>query len=188
MSGTEVALVARALAAKSGAAATPDRDEAHSTDVIGAPEEWVRDAISTTSPRRFPYLAVLGGVAGVGLLVLLVISVVTVSDDSRRPAGQMRQAPSTSAAPTRAVSPAPTSVAAPAIPAPAMPVPEPVDPAPSEAPTAQAQPPVQVVAPQMMAPQAPLTAETMRPEPPPQQPLQMFPRLHRWFPNTFPEG
>jgi type IV secretory pathway VirB10-like protein len=183
MPGTEVALAARALADKSGAAATPDRDEAHSTDIIDVPEEWVRDAVSTTSPHRFPYLAVLGGVAGVGLLVLLVISVVTVSDDSRRPAGQMRQAPSTSAAPssapsTRAVTPAPTSVAAPA-----MPAPQPVEPAPSEAPTAQAQPPVQA-----MAPQAPLTAETMRPEPPPQQPLQMFPRLHRWFPNMFAEG
>jgi hypothetical protein len=177
MTETEVALAVRALAANSGAP-TAERDEVFGADVVNVPEGWTRDEVSRTSLRRFPYIAVLGGVAGVGLLVLLVISVLIVSDDSRRPAVEMQQAPSTSAAPTRAVTLAPTSAGAPA-----MPAPEPAQPGPSEVPTPQDQPPVQV-----MAPQAPRSAETMRPEPPPPPPLQMFPRLRRWFPNMFPEG
>ncbi len=178
MAETEVALVARALAARSGAATTAERDEVGDADGVDVSEEWVRDQVSTTSSPRFPYLAVLGAAAGVGLLVLLVISVLTVSDDSKRPVVEMQQAPSTSAAPTRAVTAAPTSAMEPSIPAP-----EPAQPAPSEVPTTQNQPTAQV-----MAPQAPLTAETMRPEPPPAPPSQMFPRLHMWFPQLFPEG
>jgi type IV secretory pathway VirB10-like protein len=174
MTETEVALAVRALAANSGAP-TAERDEVDGADVVDASEGWVRDQVPS---RRFPYLAVLGGVAGVGLVVLLVISVLTVSEDSRRPAVEMQHAPSTSAAPTRAVTPASTSATVPA-----MPAPQTVAPVPSEVPTPQDQPPVQV-----MAPQAPLSAETMRPEPPPPPPLQMFPRLRRWFPNMFPEG
>ncbi len=134
--------------------------------------------VSRTSLRRFPYLAVLGGVAGVGLLVLLVISVLIVSDDSRRPAVEMQQAPSTSAAPTRAVTLAPTSAGVPA-----MPAPEPAQPGPSEVPTPQDQPPVQV-----MAPQAPRSAETMRPEPPPPPPLQMFSALTPVVSKHVPRG
>lgn len=178
MAETEVARAARALAAKGGAATTAERDEGGDTDVLVAYEVWVHDQVSRSSSRRFPYLAVLGGAAGIALLVLLVISVLTVSDDSKRPAVEMQQAPSTSAAPTGAIT-APTTATVPAIPAPE---PEPAEPAPSEVPTAQNQP-----AP-VMATQAPLTAETMRPQPPAAPPSEMFPRLHRWFPNLFPEG
>jgi hypothetical protein len=83
MTETEVALAVRALAANSGAP-TAERDEVFGADVVNVPEGWTRDEVSRTSLRRFPYIAVLGGVAGVGLLVLLVISVLIVSDDSRR--------------------------------------------------------------------------------------------------------
>jgi hypothetical protein len=177
MGETEVALAARALAAKSGTAAVAERDEVGDTDVIDTSEVLVRGRVTSTSLPRFPYLAVLGGAAGVGLLVLLVISVLTVSDNSKRPLVDREQAPSTSAAPSRAVTAAPTSAAVSATPAPQSAEPAPV------VPTAQDQLPAQV-----MGPQAPLTAETMRPESPPLPPSQMSPRLHRWFPNLFPEG
>jgi hypothetical protein len=177
MGETEVALAARALAAKSGTAAIAERDEVGDTDVIDTSEALVRGRDSSTSAPRFPYLAVLGGAVGVGLLVLLVISVLTVSDNSKRPFVDREQAPSTSAAPSRAVTAAPTSAAVPATPAPQSAEPAPV------APTAQDQSPTQV-----MAPQAPLTAETMRPESPPPPLSEMFPRRHRWFPRLFSEG
>ena len=177
MAETEVALASRALAAKSGTAAVTEQDGVGDTDVIDTSEALVRGLVTTTSPPRFPYLAVLGGAAGVGLLVLLVISVLTVSDNSKRPLVDREQATSTSAAPSRAVTAAPTSAAVPATPAPQSAEPAPV------VPTAQDQPPAQV-----MAPQAPLTAETMRPESPPPPLSEMFPRRHRWFPNMFPEG
>ncbi len=178
MTETEAARAARALASKSGAATTAERDE------LVAPTSSMRSTSgSATRFRahrrpRFPCLAVLGGAAGVGLLVLLVISVLTVSDDSKRPAVEMEQAPSTAAAPTRAVTNPPTDATVPSIPAP-----EPAELAPREVPTAPNQPTVQV-----MTPQAPLTADTMRPEPPSAPPSQMFPRLHMWFPHLFPEG
>ena len=177
MGETEVALAARALAARSGASHAAERDEVRDTDVIDTSEALVRGRDSSTSSPRFPYLAVLGGAAGVGLLVLLVISVLTVSDNSKRPLVDREQAPSTSAAPSRAVTTAPTGAAAPAMPAPRS-----AEPAP-DGPTAQDQPPAQVT-----APQAPLTAETMRPEPPPPSLSPMFPRRHRWFPNLFSAG
>jgi hypothetical protein len=178
MGDTEVALAARALGVKSDAAAADEHDEVGEADVVDASKELAGDPDSTGSPTRFPYLAVLGGAAGVGLLVLLVVSVLTVSDDSKRPAVEMQRAPSTSPAPSPAVTAAPKSTPVPAIPAPAPP-----EPTPSDVPTAQNQPTVKVT-----APQAPLTAETMRPNPPFSQPPQMFPRLHRWFPNLFAEG
>lgn len=178
MAESEAALAARALAAKSGAATTAERGEISDGDVVDASDEWVSDRISRTSSPRSAFVVVLGGVAGAGLLVLLVISVLTVSDDAKRPVVETEQAPSTSAAPTRAVSTAPTTATVPRIAAP-----EPAELPPSEVPTAQNQPTVQV-----MAPQAPLTAETMRPESPPAPPSQMFPRLHRWFPQLFPGG
>jgi hypothetical protein len=177
MGETEVALAARALAAKSGTAAVAGRVEVGHTDVIETSEALVRGGDSSTSAPRFPYLAVLGGAVGVGLLVLLVISVLTVSDNSKRPLVDREQAPPTSAAPSRADTAAPTSATAPATPAPQSAEPAPV------VPTAQEQPPAQAV-----APQAPLTAETMRPESPPPPPSEMFPRRHQWFPNLFPAG
>jgi hypothetical protein len=177
MGETEVALAARALAAKSGTAAVAERDEVGDTDVIDMSEALVRGRDSSTSAPRFPYLAVLGGAVGVGLLVLLVISVLTVSDNSKRPFVDREQAPSSSAAPRRADTAAPTSATVPATPAPQLAEPAPV------VPTAQEQPPAQV-----MAPQAPLTAETMRPESPPPLLSEMFPRRNRWFQRLFPEG
>jgi hypothetical protein len=177
MGETEVTLAARALAVKSDAAASTERDGVGDTVVVDAPDEWVLKA-AATRPTRFPYLAVLGGAAGAGLLALLVVSVLTVSDDSKRPAVDVQHAPSISPTTTPAVSAAPTSASVPPVPAAA-----PAAPPPSDVPTAQNQPTVEVA-----APQAPLTAETMRPNPPFSPPAQQFPRLHRWFPNLFPEG
>ncbi|RDH79229.1 hypothetical protein DVS77_07270 [Mycolicibacterium moriokaense] len=156
---------------------------AHALDAMGDEATTEYDEFAdfgiAAAPSRAPNIvALVGGGLGLVVLVALVLSVLNVSHDSEHPAVEVK-APSASAAPPRPVIVAPTPTPTPE-PAPAPPV---VAAAPSEMPTPVAIPPGPPTA-QMMAPRAPVTAETMRPPPPP--PAPMFPRLHDLFPRLFP--
>jgi len=96
----------------------------------------------------------------VALLIVLTVSVVWVSNDSKHPVVQQNPSPPTS------FTPMPTTTVA------AVPTPPPVTATqpPPAAPTTEAMSPSQ------------LTAETMAPAPP------RRPRLHELFPHLFPNG
>jgi hypothetical protein len=158
---------------------------AHALDAMGYEattehDQFAAFGVPAGSPRAPNLVAVFGGGLGLVVLVVLVFSVLNVSHESQHPAVEVK-APSTSAAPTRSVTAAPAPSPAPSIVAPAPPI---VASAPSDLPTDAASSPAGPSA-QMMAPRSPMTAETMRPPPPP---APMFPRMHELFPRLFPRG
>jgi hypothetical protein len=118
--------------------------------------------------RRFSAQVAIGGGLLVVVLIVLAVSVVFVSNDSKHPLVQVNPSPpTTTAAPT----PSPTVAAGP-IPLPATTTPQ--------APAAvNPAPPVDAMSPSR------LTAETMTPAPPP---TPRHPRLHDLFPHLFPSG
>jgi hypothetical protein len=165
---TEVALAAHALDAM-GDAVSAERDECRTREV-------------TVPPSRSSYLAaIVGGGLGIVVLAVLVYSVLAVSRDAQQPVVEVKPPQVTAAPASPAAPPAPSAAPAPPVVA-AAPTDVPPADAPSDVPTEQSAPTLQ-----LLAPQAPLTAETMRPEPAP-SPFAEFPRLHRWFPNLFPNG
>jgi len=165
---TEVALAAHALDAM-GDAAPPARDECRTGEL-------------RVPPSRSSYLAaIIGGGLGIVVVAVLVYSVLAVSRDAQQPVIEVKP-PRATAAPA-SPPPAPSATPTPLVVAAAPSGTPPPDAPPPDAPAAQSAPTLQ-----LFAPQAPLTAETMRPEPPPPSPFAEFPRLHRWFPNLFPNG
>jgi hypothetical protein len=119
------------------------------------------DGVRAVAHRRFSVHVLAGGGLLVALLIVLVASVIWVSDDSKHPLVQPDQpSPPT----TTAVSP--TVAASP--------------------PGAIQPPPVEASTPPMQAMPSPdVTADTMAPDAPPQQRLR---RLHRLFPHLFPSA
>ena len=122
---------------------------------------------ATAAHRRYSAQVMVGGGLLVAFLVVLVVSVIWVADDSKHPVVQPNPPPSTTVAPT----PGPTVA---------------VRPTPLPATTSAQAPPVDAAAvpTETMSPSQ-VTAETITPAPP------LRPR-HRWlrelFPNLFPGG
>lgn len=130
-------------------------------DPVGV--DSIDDGPTTAVRRSDSAQVVVGGGLLVALLVVLAVSVIWVSHDSKHPLVQPNPPPPTTSAPTSTVTAAP-------IPPPASATQQapPVD-----TPTA----PVEAWSPSQV------TAETMAPAPPP---MPRLPTLHELFPRLFP--
>jgi hypothetical protein len=145
---------------------TSRRSAATATDVRAAARALkAGDAGQTVVQRRVSAQVMVGGGLLVAVLVVLAVSVVWVSNDSKHPL-----VPPNPSAPTTSALASPTVAAGP-IP---LPVTTTQQPPPADTPVA----PVQAMSP------TELTAETMTPAPP----QHGHRRPHQFFPHLFPTG
>jgi hypothetical protein len=147
---------------------SPQSAAATGTDVrVAARALQSRGVGPTVARRRFSPQVVVGGGLLAAILVVLAVSVIWVSDDSKRPVVQPNPSPQATSAPTSS----PTVAAGP-IPLPAT---TPQQAPPADTPTA----PVETMSPSQV------TAKTLTPAPPP---TQWHRRMHELFPQLFPSG
>jgi hypothetical protein len=151
-----------------GGPSSPQSATATGTDVrVAARALESRFVGPAIARRRFSAPVAVGGGLLVAFLIVLAASVVWVSDDSKHPLVQVNPSP-----PTMAPAPTPS----PSVATGPIPLPETTTQQPPAA--AIPGPPVDAMSPSQ------LTAETMKPAPPPTR----HPRLHQLFPHLFPDG
>jgi hypothetical protein len=157
---------------------SPQSGAATGTDVrVAARALQSRGVGPAVARRRFSPQVVVGGGLLAAILVVLAVSVIWVSDDSKRPLVQPNPSPPATSAPTSS----PTVAAGP-IPLPAT---TPQQAPRADTPTAPVErAPVETAPVETMSPSQ-VTAETLTPAPPP---TQWHRRLHELFPQLFPSG
>jgi hypothetical protein len=147
---------------------SPQSAAAADTDLRAAARELQSGgADPTVVDRRFSAQVTVGGALFVAILIVLVVSVIWVSENSKHPLVQLNPSPPTTSAPTTgptvAYGPIPLPATTPALPP----------------------PPVDVPAPVEATWPSPVPAETLTPAP---SPHPRLPRLHDLFPRLFPGG
>jgi hypothetical protein len=158
------------VGSEGGGTTSPQSHAAIGTEVLAAARALEDGSIGpTAAQQRLSAQVMVGGGLFVAFLVVLVVSVIWVSDKSKHPLVQQISPSPTTTAPTSR----PTATAGP-IPLPATTTQRPL---PVDTPAVEVMPPAQV------------TAETITPAPtPPPPPPPLRRRLHELFPRLFPNG